>query len=101
MIIYQEKESEAADAPVNVKVFVEYVAAEGAQRARNSLDQRFFGGNQILANIYDQAHYDNNDLSLWFSIAHINFKGPTNFIESHIMYLVLPINILLYSIPYM
>ena len=64
MIIYQEKESEAADARVNVKVFVEYVAVEGAQRARSSLDQRFFGGNQILATIYDQAHYESNDLSL-------------------------------------
>ena len=65
VIIYQEKESEAADAAVNnVKVFVEYVAMEGAQRARNSLDQRFFGGNQILASFYDQTHYENNDLSL-------------------------------------
>lgn len=65
VIIYQEKESEEPDAPVNVKVFVEYVSADGAQRARASLDQRFFGGSQILATIYDQSRYDNNDYSLW------------------------------------
>lgn len=35
----------------------------GAEKARDSLNGRFFGGRMVKADVYDQALYDCNDLS--------------------------------------
>jgi len=63
VIIYQERQSEADDAEIVVKIFVEFGASEGAQRARDALHCRFFGGRRVSATIYDQDLFDHNDLS--------------------------------------
>ena len=34
-----------------------------AEKARDSLNGRFFGGRMVKSDIYDQALYDHNDLS--------------------------------------
>merc|ERR1712071_696336 len=62
VVIYQEKQSEE-DAEVIVKIFVEFKAGTGAEKARDSLNGRFFGGRMVKSDIYDQALYDHNDLS--------------------------------------
>ena len=36
-----------------------------AEKARDSLNGRFFGGRMVKSDIYDQALYDHNDLSGW------------------------------------
>ena len=63
VLIYQEKQSEAEDAEVIVKIFVEFGRADGAKAAKEALHGRFFGGRQVVATIYDQDLYDNDDLS--------------------------------------
>ena len=84
VIIYQEKQSEEEDAEVIVKIFVEFTAGSGmsilndvvnelikfdfefisgAEKARDSLHGRFFGGRMVRCDIYDQALYECNDLS--------------------------------------
>merc|ERR1712071_618709 len=63
VVIYQEKQSEEEDAEVIVKIFVEFKAGTGAEKARDSLNGRFFGGRMVKSDIYDQALYDHNDLS--------------------------------------
>lgn len=63
VIIYQEKQSEEDDAEIIVKIFVEFSSGTGAERAKDSLNGRFFGGRMVKADIYDQALYDCNDLS--------------------------------------
>ena len=63
VIIYQEKQSEDEDAEIIVKIFVEFKANDGAKEARDKLNNRFFGGRKVLAEIYDQDLYDHNDLS--------------------------------------
>lgn len=35
----------------------------GAEKARDSLNGRFFGGRMVRSDIYDQALYECNDLS--------------------------------------
>lgn len=61
VIIYQEKQSEEEHAPIIVKIFVEFTSAEGCERAVESLDGRWFGGNKISAKIYPQELYDNQE----------------------------------------
>nr|CAG4648826.1 EOG090X0BIL [Polyphemus pediculus] len=63
VIIYQEKQSEEDDAEVIVKIFVEFLSGTGAEKARDSLNGRFFAGRMVKSDIYDQALYDHNDLS--------------------------------------
>ena len=63
VIIYQEKQSEADDAEVIVKIFVEFSKASEAEAAKESLNNRFFGGRLVKADIYDKNLYDHNDLS--------------------------------------
>jgi len=63
VVIYQEKQSEEEDAEVIVKIFVEFTAGSGAEKARDSLNGRFFGGRMVRSDIYDQALYECNDLS--------------------------------------
>jgi hypothetical protein len=63
VIIYQERQSEAADAEVNVKVFVEFESYEEVKKAKEALNGRFFSGRKIHASVYDQELYDQQDLS--------------------------------------
>jgi len=63
VIIYQEKQDESDDAEIHVKIFVEFEEDLGAKKAKNALDGRFFGGRTVLALIYDQEMYDQQDFS--------------------------------------
>jgi len=45
----------------NADFFV--VLHSGAEKARDSLNGRFFGGRMVRSDIYDQALYECNDLS--------------------------------------
>merc|ERR1712038_962817 len=63
VIIYQEKQSEAEDADTIIKVFVEFVHDDGAQLAKQHLNGRFFGGQQITAHYYNQGFFEVNDLA--------------------------------------
>lgn len=63
VIIYQEKQSEEEDAEIIVKIFVEFSVCEEAKKAKNSLNGRFFGGRTVVADIYDQTLFDEQDLS--------------------------------------
>lgn len=63
VIIYQEKQSEADDALVIVKIFVEFSKVQEAEAARESLNGRYFGGRLVKADLYDKNLYDHNDLS--------------------------------------
>lgn len=63
VIIYNEQQSEAEDAEVVVKIFVEFKDSESAVKAKDSLNGRFFGGRRVNATIYDQDLFNHNDLS--------------------------------------
>ncbi|ODM94227.1 Poly(U)-binding-splicing factor half pint [Orchesella cincta] len=63
VIIYQEKQSEEEDAPVVVKIFVEFTNPNEAETAKASLNGRYFGGRRVICEIYDYALYRNHDLS--------------------------------------
>ena len=65
-----------------------------AEKARDSLNGRFFGGRMVKSDIYDQALYDHNDLSGWnvfFFVGFIHFylirstcfpSFPSSFVSS-------------------
>ncbi|CAG0888393.1 unnamed protein product [Darwinula stevensoni] len=63
VIIYQEKQSEEEDAEVIVKIFVEFSSGHEAEKARDALNGRYFGGRLVKAELYDQVLFDHNDLS--------------------------------------
>ncbi|XP_058808116.1 poly(U)-binding-splicing factor half pint isoform X3 [Phymastichus coffea] len=64
VIIYNERQSEDDDdAEIIVKIFVEFSQMSEAERARDSLNGRYFGGRLVKGDLYDQALYDNNDYS--------------------------------------
>ena len=63
VIIYQEKQSEEDDAPIIVKIFVEFKQSASAKKAKDALHNRFFGGRVVVAQIYGQELYENQDLS--------------------------------------
>lgn len=63
VIIYQEKQSDEEDAPVIVKIFVEFTSPVEADRAKASLHNRFFAGRKVICDIYDLVLYRNEDLS--------------------------------------
>lgn len=63
VIIYQERQSEADDAPIIVKIFVEFKQAASSKKAKEALHNRFFGGRIVVAQIYDRELYENQDLS--------------------------------------
>ncbi|XP_024941892.1 poly(U)-binding-splicing factor half pint isoform X3 [Cephus cinctus] len=64
VIIYNEKQSEDdEDAEVIVKIFVEFSQMSEAERARDSLNGRYFGGRLVKGELYDQAIFDNSDFS--------------------------------------
>ncbi|XP_012283460.1 poly(U)-binding-splicing factor half pint isoform X3 [Orussus abietinus] len=64
VIIYNERQSEDdEDAEVIVKIFVEFSQMSEAERARDSLNGRYFGGRLVKGELYDQALFDNSDFS--------------------------------------
>ena len=68
VIIYKERQSEGNFAEDDntdmiVKIFVEFSQATEADRARESLNGRYFGGRLVKAESYDQALFDHGDLS--------------------------------------
>ncbi|ESN92996.1 hypothetical protein HELRODRAFT_108224, partial [Helobdella robusta] len=63
VVIYQEKQGEDDDAPIFVKIFVEFKHPTGVEAAVSSLNGRFFAGRTVSAKRYDQDLYDNNDFS--------------------------------------
>ncbi|XP_051171369.1 poly(U)-binding-splicing factor half pint isoform X2 [Leptopilina boulardi] len=64
VIIYNERQSEDdEDAEVIVKIFVAFNQMCEAERARDSLNGRYFGGRMVKGELYDQALFDNNDFS--------------------------------------
>lgn len=42
----------------DVKIFVEFLDSSSAEKAKDSLDGRFFGGRKVIADIYDQSLFD-------------------------------------------
>jgi len=63
VIIYQERQSEDENAEIHVKIFIEFSSPEQVKVAKNALDGRYFGGRHLVAIIYDQELYDQQDLS--------------------------------------
>uniref|UniRef100_UPI0037E7F085 poly(U)-binding-splicing factor PUF60a n=1 Tax=Semicossyphus pulcher TaxID=241346 RepID=UPI0037E7F085 len=63
VIIYQERQGEEDDADVIVKIFVEFSEASEMNRAIQALDQRWFGGRKVSAEVYDQERFESSDLS--------------------------------------
>jgi len=63
VIIYQERQSDEADAEIQVKIFVEFSKHEDVKQAKASLDGRFFGGRTVSAKVYDQELFDQQDFS--------------------------------------
>jgi len=63
VVIYQEKQDDTEEAEVDVKIFVEFSESIEAKKAKNALDGRFFGGRTVVALIYDQEMYDQQDFS--------------------------------------
>ncbi|XP_056095484.1 poly(U)-binding-splicing factor PUF60a isoform X5 [Rhinichthys klamathensis goyatoka] len=63
VIIYQEKQGEEEDAEVIVKIFVEFSAASEMNKGIQALNNRWFGGRKVIAEVYDQERFDNSDLS--------------------------------------
>jgi hypothetical protein len=61
--LFQERQSEAPDAEINVKIFVEFETYEEVKRGKEGLNGRFFSGRKIHASVYDQELYDQQDLS--------------------------------------
>ncbi|XP_051555928.1 poly(U)-binding-splicing factor PUF60a isoform X3 [Myxocyprinus asiaticus] len=63
VIIYQEKQGEEEDAEVIVKIFVEFSAVSEMNKAIQALNNRWFGGRKVIAEVYDQERFENSDLS--------------------------------------
>uniref|UniRef100_A0A8C6M5M1 Poly-U binding splicing factor b n=1 Tax=Nothobranchius furzeri TaxID=105023 RepID=A0A8C6M5M1_NOTFU len=63
VIIYQEKQGEEEDADIIVKIFVEFSAASEMNKAIQALNDRWFGGRKVVAEVYDQDRFNSSDLS--------------------------------------
>lgn len=65
VIIYKEKQSDNVDddSDTIVKIFVEFIQMLEAERARDALNGRFFGGRLVKAELYDQALFDHSEFS--------------------------------------
>ncbi|XP_062335104.1 poly(U)-binding-splicing factor PUF60-like isoform X1 [Osmerus eperlanus] len=63
VIIYQEKQGEEEDAEVIVKIFVEFSMASEMNKAIQALNDRWFGGRKVVAEVYDQERFNSSDLS--------------------------------------
>uniref|UniRef100_A0A8C5GBP5 Poly(U)-binding-splicing factor PUF60-like n=1 Tax=Gouania willdenowi TaxID=441366 RepID=A0A8C5GBP5_GOUWI len=63
VIIYQERQGEEDDADIIVKIFVEFSEAAEMNQAIQALNNRWFGGRKVTAEVYDQERFNANDLS--------------------------------------
>uniref|UniRef100_A0A8C6U8X6 Poly(U) binding splicing factor 60 n=1 Tax=Neogobius melanostomus TaxID=47308 RepID=A0A8C6U8X6_9GOBI len=63
VIIYQEKQGEEEDADIIVKIFVEFSNASEMNKAIQALNDRWFGGRKVVAEVYDQDRFNSSDLS--------------------------------------
>jgi len=63
VIIYEEKQSEDVEAPVIVKIFVEFNQPQEADKAKSSLHGRFFGGRRVICESYEMDLYKIGDFS--------------------------------------
>ncbi|XP_050305135.1 poly(U)-binding-splicing factor half pint isoform X2 [Anthonomus grandis grandis] len=63
VIIYNERQSEEDEDDVIVKIFVEFYESWEAEKARDALSGRYFGGRLVQASLYDQALFDHSDFS--------------------------------------
>ncbi|XP_037537883.1 poly(U)-binding-splicing factor PUF60a [Nematolebias whitei] len=63
VIIYQERQGEEEDADIIVKIFVEFSEVAEMDRAIQALNNRWFGGRKVVAEVYNQERFDTSDLS--------------------------------------
>uniref|UniRef100_A0A8C1I7M2 Poly(U)-binding-splicing factor PUF60-B n=1 Tax=Cyprinus carpio TaxID=7962 RepID=A0A8C1I7M2_CYPCA len=63
VIIYQERQGEDDDAEIIVKIFVEFSDADEMNKAIQALNNRWFAGRKVVAELYDQKRFNNSDLS--------------------------------------
>uniref|UniRef100_A0AAY4C9H5 RRM domain-containing protein n=1 Tax=Denticeps clupeoides TaxID=299321 RepID=A0AAY4C9H5_9TELE len=63
VIIYQERQGEEDDAEIIVKIFVEFSEATEMSKAIQALNNRWFAGRKVVAEVYDQDRFNNSDLS--------------------------------------
>ncbi|KAJ8375024.1 hypothetical protein SKAU_G00056040 [Synaphobranchus kaupii] len=58
-----EKQGEEEDAEIIVKIFVEFSMASEMNKAIQALNNRWFAGRKVIAEVYDKERFDNSDLS--------------------------------------
>lgn len=63
VIIYQERQGEEEDAQIIVKIFVEFSSAEEMNKAIQALNNRWFAGRKVVAEVYDQERFNRSDLT--------------------------------------
>ncbi|KAA0723515.1 Poly(U)-binding-splicing factor PUF60-B [Triplophysa tibetana] len=63
VIIYQERQGENDDAEIIVKIFVEFSDADEMNKAIQALNNRWFAGRKVVAELYDQERFNTSDLS--------------------------------------
>ncbi|ENN83594.1 hypothetical protein YQE_00051, partial [Dendroctonus ponderosae] len=63
VIIYNERQSEDDKNDVIVKIFVKFYETWEAEKARDSLTGRYFGGRMVQASLYDQTLFEHSDFS--------------------------------------
>lgn len=63
VIIYQERQGEEDDAEIIVKIFVEFSDSEEMNKAIQALNNRWFAGRKVVAEVYDQERFNSSDLS--------------------------------------
>ncbi|XP_039544476.1 poly(U)-binding-splicing factor PUF60-B isoform X2 [Pimephales promelas] len=63
VIIYQERQGEEDDAEIIVKIFVEFSDAGEMNKAIQALNNRWFAGRKVVAELYDQERFNNSDLT--------------------------------------
>ncbi|CAF2415162.1 unnamed protein product [Rotaria sp. Silwood2] len=63
VVIYTEQQEEDDNAEQIVKIFVEFQTNKQAEKTVQSLNNRYFAGRMIKAELYDQAAYQADDLS--------------------------------------
>uniref|UniRef100_A0A673GS25 Poly(U)-binding-splicing factor PUF60-B-like n=1 Tax=Sinocyclocheilus rhinocerous TaxID=307959 RepID=A0A673GS25_9TELE len=63
VIIYQERQGDEDGAEIIVKIFVEFSDADEMNKAIQALNNRWFAGRKVVAELYDQDRFNNSDLS--------------------------------------
>ncbi|XP_027025059.1 poly(U)-binding-splicing factor PUF60-B isoform X2 [Tachysurus fulvidraco] len=63
VIIYQERQGEEDDAEIIVKIFVEFSDSGEMNKAIQALNNRWFAGRKVVAEVYDQERFNKSDLS--------------------------------------